>query len=462
MGIKFFLDQISGSSYFFRLIASDIFNRMNIETIVRLAKLGAVELAQLSSHRKNQTLLSIRDGLQKSAEGILAANQTDLENADRDNLAPPLRKRLVFDQQKIDEVCQGIDSLIEIPDPVGKILAATELDQELNLYRVACPLGLIGVIFESRPDALVQIAALCLKSGNGVIMKGGSEAEQTNRVLAQVIADAGREVKIDPNWLQLLRSRADVAAMLDREKEIDLIIPRGSNEFVRWIMDHTRIPVMGHADGICHVYVDHPCNLQMALKIAVDSKTQYYAVCNSAESILVHQQIATSFLPQLKEQLDGFSVQIRGCSETAKVIACDLATDEDWRTEYLDAIVSIRVVESLQQAIEHINQYGSGHTDAIVTDDQTNAQKFLQAVDAANVFWNASTRFADGFRYGLGAEVGVSTSKLHARGPVGLDGLLTYKWQLLGSGQIVADHTGDQAKPFLHRPLSTEVSPWDA
>jgi glutamate-5-semialdehyde dehydrogenase len=308
------------------------------------------------------------------------------------------------------------------------------------------------VIFESRPDALVQISTLCLKSGNGVLLKGGSEATHTNRALADVIVAASESAGIPVGWLQLLETREDVYQMLKMDESIDLLVPRGSNEFVKFIMDNSNIPVLGHADGICHVYVDKDADLTMAASIVVDAKCQYVAVCNAAETLLVHEAVAEAFLPMVQEALATHDVKLRGCPKTAAIVEVKPASEEDWRTEYLDTILSVKLVGSTDEAIEHINTYGSGHTDAIITANQSTANRFMTLLDSGNVFWNCSTRFSDGYRYGLGAEVGISTSKIHARGPVGLEGLVIYKWQIRGSGQVVADYA-DGTRTFTHRPL---------
>jgi glutamate-5-semialdehyde dehydrogenase len=375
-----------------------------------------------------------------------------LTESEKNKLAAPLLKRLKFDEGKLDETCAGIESLIKLDDPVGKILRATELDKGLDLYQVTCPIGVIGVIFESRPDALVQISTLCLKSGNAVLLKGGSEAVKTNRILTEVISQATENVSIPKSWINLLETRQDVAQMLALDEQIDLIIPRGSNEFVRYIMNNTNIPVLGHAEGICHIYVDGEADLDMAVKIVIDSKCQYVAVCNAAETLLVDEAIAKKFLPMIKVALEGKGVEVRGCDKTRTIIQAKPATENDWETEYLDYIISIKVVDGVDEAIEHINRYGSAHTDAIVTNNKYRAERFMSLVDSANVFWNCSTRFSDGFRYGLGAEVGVSTNKIHARGPVGLEGLVIYKWKLYGTGQIVADYS-EGKKRFSHKNL---------
>jgi len=376
-----------------------------------------------------------------------------LAAAEEANLAAPLLKRLRFDAAKLADVCAGIHSLIGLDDPVGRTLSAVELDTGLELYKVSCPIGVIGVVFESRPDALVQISTLCLKSGDAVLLKGGSEAAQTNRILAEIIAQASEEAGLPTGWIQLLETRQDVAEMLALDEHIDLIIPRGSNEFVRYIMNNTNVPVLGHADGICHVYVDADAALDMAVDITVDSKCQYVAVCNAAETLLVDAGIAGEFLPEVKIALKAKNVRLLGCERACAIIEAEPASETDWSTEYLDYTLSIKVVDGLDAAIDHINRYGSGHTDAIVTSDRDKAEKFMAQVDSADVLWNCSTRFSDGFRYGLGAEVGISTNKIHARGPVGLEGLVIYKWKLYGKGQLVAYYAGPEAKKFTHKKL---------
>jgi glutamate-5-semialdehyde dehydrogenase len=429
---------------------------MEIRQTAARAKKAAIQLAAVSGEDKNKALELIARALEAGADDIAAANQADLDAAAAAQLAPPLLKRLRFDQAKVIEACAGLRSLMGLDDPVGVTLSATELDQGLELYKVSCPIGVIGVIFESRPDALVQISSLCLKSGNSVLLKGGSEAARTNRILADIITRAGMEAGIPDGWLGLLETRSDVADMLGLEESIDLIIPRGSNAFVKHIMDNTHIPVLGHADGICHVYVDKAADEEMAVRIAVDSKTQYVAVCNAAETVLVHQDAARAVLPRLKKALEARDVEIRGCEATAGIIDVRPAAEEDWRTEYLDLIVAVRVVPDMQAALDHINNYGSGHTDVIVTADKTRATRFMNLVDTADVFWNCSSRFSDGFRFGLGAEVGISTNKIHARGPVGLEGLVIYQWRLLGDGHVVADFSGENARPFTHKKLDID------
>ena len=428
---------------------------MSITELAAAAKSASIRLAAVKTKVKKGALGEITNALKQRTAEIVSANKEDLAAAEKNNLSAPLLKRLKFDENKIAGVCAGIESLIKLDEPVGQTISATELDEDLELYKVSCPIGVIGVIFESRPDALVQISTLCLKSGNAVLLKGGSEAKNTNEILAQIICEAAEMMGIPKGWLQLLHTRQDVAQMLALDDYIDLIIPRGSNEFVRYIMDNTSIAVLGHADGICHVYVDGDADLDMAVDIVVDSKCQYVAVCNAAETLLVHRGIAHKFLPMIKTALEQEGVEIRGCARTRAIIEAKEASKDDWSTEYLDYILSAKVVDDDYEAIEHINRYGSGHTDTIVTSDKEKAARFMNLVDSGNVFWNCSTRFSDGFRYGLGAEVGISTNKIHARGPVGLEGLLIYKWKLLGEGQTVADYA-EGKKKFAHKKLEKD------
>jgi len=425
---------------------------MKIEQLAKEAKNAAIKLAAVETEKKNAALNAIAENLEKRKEEIFTANLADLKKSKEENLAAPLLKRLKFDDKKLSGVIDGIHSLIKLSDPVGKTIAATELDKGLELYRVSCPIGVIGVIFESRPDALVQISTLCLKSGNGVLLKGGSEASNTNRILTEIIAEATEKVDIPKGWIQLLETRSDVNEMLKMDEYIDLIIPRGSNEFVKYIMDNSNIAVLGHADGICHVYADKEADLQMAVDLAYDSKTQYVAVCNAAETLLVHKEISQEFLPMIKKKFDEQNVEIFGCEKTCEIIKANPANEGTWKTEYLDYKISVKVVDDLNSAIDHINTYGSGHTETIITKNKETAKQFIDLVDSGNLFWNCSTRFSDGFRYGLGAEVGISTNKIHARGPVGLDGLLIYKWIVKGEGQTVVPYANGEKK-FTHKPL---------
>ena len=425
---------------------------MNMTERAMAAKKASYTLAALDGDVKNKALLAIADALLANAEAIVAANETDLARSREEQLAAPLLKSLFFDRTKLEDTVDGVRSTVAVPDPVGQILMATEMDTGLELFRISCPIGVMGIIFESRPDALVQISTLCLKSGNAVLLKGGREAISTNRILFETIRDASLAAGLPDGWIHLMEGRDEVNAMLALDDYVDLIIPRGSNEFVRYIMDHSRIPVMGHADGICHAYVDASANLDMAVPLVFDSKTQYVAVCNALETLLVHADVAEAFLPMLKRALDEKDVALYGDARAQAIIPCNPASEQDWKTEYLDYVLSIRVVDSLDEAIDHINTYGSGHTDMIVSEDATAVERFMQHVDSGNVFSNCSTRFSDGFKYGFGAEVGISTNKLHARGPVGLEGLVTYKYKLFGHGQVAADYA-EKRKQFTHRSI---------
>lgn len=429
---------------------------MDTRQMAMAAKSAAVKLAAATTAVKNQALQAVADALRRQAEALMAANQQDLLAAEAAGLATPLLKRLVFDDKKLAEGVAGVESLLALEDPVGKTLRATELDDGLELYQVSCPIGVIGVIFESRPDALLQISSLCLKSGNAVLLKGGSEALHSNRALATLIHDAAVSAGIAPGWLQLLETRSEVNEMLALDDCIDLIIPRGSNAFVKYIMEQSNIPVLGHADGICHVYVDAAADLPMASRLVCDSKCQYVSVCNALETLLVHQTVAAALLPQLVADLQAHGVRILACEHSRAIVpSLAAATAADWDAEYLDYQLSLRIVDDIDMAIEHINTHGSGHTDVIVTADAAQAGRFMSLVDSGNVFWNCSSRFSDGFRYGLGAEVGISTNKVHARGPVGLEGLVIYKWLLKGRGQIVADYAEGRSH-FSHRPLQQD------
>lgn len=430
---------------------------MNLQEAARKMKLLSPRLGALTTTEKNKALLAMARKLEAHASAIRKANDADLEAAEVEGLEAPLKSRLKFQGEKLAGVIVGLESLAGLPDPVGKTLSARELDSGLELYQVTCPIGVIGMIFESRPDALVQIASLALKSGNALILKGGREAQHTNKVLFDLIVEATKEAGIPEGWIFLATSREEVGQMLALDRDIDLLIPRGSNEFVKYIMTHTSIPVLGHADGITHCYIDKRADVEMAIKIVLDSKTQYVAVCNALETLLVHQDIAPYFLQPLKLALESRGVELRGCPVTRKILG-DIkpASEEDWKTEYLDYILSIKTVKSMDEALEHIAQYSSRHTETIVTDDRAAALKFMDLADSGNVFWNASTRFSDGFRYGLGAEVGVSTGKIHARGPVGLEGLVIYKWKLFGQGQVVGTYSGANPKPYTHRTLQKD------
>lgn len=425
---------------------------MDMQSMAAKAKEVSVVCAQKSGEEKNLALSAVIKALEEQKENIFLANARDLEEAEKLGVAAPVLKRLRFDHEKLNSVIEGIYGLIQLPDPVGRLLDKTELNENLILHKVSCPIGVIGVVFESRPDALVQIGTLCLKSGNAVLLKGGTEAKHTNQALFECISSAAVAAGMPEGFMQLLHSREDVNAMLSMDQYIDLIIPRGSNAFVQYIMRNTNIPVLGHADGICHVYVDAEADPDMAESIVVDSKTQYVSVCNAMETLLVHQSIAQSFLPRIKNALEAKGVKLLGCEKTASILAIPVASEQDWKTEYLDYKLSIKIVASLQEAVAHINRFGSGHTDSIVTQNAKTAEYFMNMVDTANAYWNCSTRFSDGFRYGFGAEVGISTNKIHARGPVGLEGLMIYKYKLIGHGDVVADYASGK-KHFTHKKL---------
>lgn len=424
---------------------------MNLHQMAADSRKAFYEIAVSKESVRNRVLLSLIDILSEKSDDIYAANQLDLAEAKSNHLAAPLLHRLLFGPEKLSQVTDGLRSLIALEDPIGRTTLATEITEDLRLFRVTCPIGVIGVIFESRPDALVQIASLCIKSGNAVLLKGGHEAYRTNLVLTGCIQRA-LQPYLPPETVQLLESREDVSAMLKEDHLIDLIIPRGSNAFVRYIIENSNIPVLGHADGICHVYIDESADPQTALRVALDSKIQNVSVCNAMETLLIHEKAAPSLLPLLYQHFTEAGVEVRGDSRAALYCPCVPATEDDWSSEYLDYILSVRVVSSLKDAIDHINFYGSHHTDCIVTNNSDHAEEFMNKVDSAGTYWNVSTRFADGFVYGLGAEVGISTGKIHARGPMGLEGLTTYKYKLFGNGHTMAEMK-DGTRSYTHTPL---------
>lgn len=427
----------------------------DLHRMAGLSRQAAWALASTTLDERNCALLHMAEELLWRKDEIFAANAEDLACAKQENLASPLLNRLKFREEKLQAVVDGLRALASLPDPIGQTTLSRELTDGLKLYRVSCPIGVIGVIFESRPDALVQIASLALKSGNAVLLKGGREALRTNAALCKALRSAAEKAGLPADFAQLLETRDDVAAMLKEDTLIDLIIPRGSNSFVRYIMDNSRIPVLGHADGVCHVYVDKAADLSMAVKIAVDSKAQNVAVCNAMETLLVHRDIAADFLPRLLPAMQAKNVHLKGDEAVQAIIPCDAATEDDWHAEYLDYVLSIKVVDSLDDAIGHINRYGSHHTDCIVTGNASAARTFMIRVDSAGVYHNVSTRFADGFVYGFGAEVGIATGKIHARGPMGLEGLTTYKYKLFGSGQLMADMKSGK-KQYTHILLNED------
>ena len=425
---------------------------MNIKEEARRMKLAAPALAASTNEARNAALEQIALALEAHREEIFAANAQDLAAADENGVTGATRKRLKFDDGKLRDCISGLRQLETLADPLNKITLARELDENLTLYRATVPIGVIGVIFEARPDALVQIASLCVKSGNCAILKGGKETANTNRVLFNLIKDAVIRAGLPESCLLQAEAHSEIDELLACDQDVDLLIPRGSNKFVRYIMENTKIPVMGHSSGICHVYADKACDQEKALPIIVDAKTQYAAACNAMETLLIDRAIANAFLPKAAAALAVAGVTLRGTEEAAQIVSMDVMAEDEFATEYGDLICSVKLVDGVEEAIRHINTYGSHHTDAILTEDAATAARFLQMVDSAGVYHNCSTRFADGFRYGFGAEVGISTGKIHARGPVGLEGLVTYKYKLFGQGQIVADYASGE-KQFHHRDI---------
>ena len=452
---------------------------MSVSEDVRNMKSVSPLVASADSAVRNEALRLAALALKEHQDEIFEANREDLQRAEKAGIAPAVMKRLKFDAHKLSDCLAGIDSLMALENPTGRITLHRQLDEGLILKRVTVPIGVIGIIFEARPDALVQISCLCIKSGNCAVLKGGKETASTNKVLFTLIEQAAIQAGLPKGCLLQVSAHSEIDELLTCDDSVDLLIPRGSNAFVRYIMDHTKIPVMGHSDGVCHTYVDKAADMDLAIPILIDAKTQYTAACNATETLLVHRGIADAFLPKAAKALAQAGVRLRGTQEVSEILArsaslsdCDLAaessaasapypsgfaaedimTEEDFNTEYLDLVLSVKLVDSVEEAAAHINRFGSHHTDCILTQDDEAAMRFMALVDSAGVYRNCSTRFADGFRYGFGAEVGISTGKLHARGPVGLDGLVTYKYLLEGSGQIVADYAS-QAKQFHFKDL---------
>lgn len=421
-------------------------------TIAKETQVAGRELAILSETARNEALMAIAFALEKHQNEIIEANKADLKESEG-IISNALYARLKLNSSKLKDAITGVRDVAKLADPIGLVSLKRELDENLILHRVSCPLGVLGVIFEARPDALIQITSLAIKSGNGVILKAGKEALHTCTTLVKIIQETLKETEVNPNGIQLLTTREEIKELLALDEFVDLIIPRGSNEFVRYVQENTKIPVLGHADGICHLFIDSDVDLSQAINITVDAKTHYPAACNAIETLLIHRAIASEFLPSIAEALREKGVELRGDKDTQKIINCHHATEEDWQTEYGDLILAIKIVDDLSSAMAHINRYGSKHTDGIITNNQNNAEIFMNKVDSAGVYHNCSTRFADGFRYGFGAEVGISTQKMPPRGPVGLEGLVTYKYKLMGNGQIAGSYTGDNPKKFTHQDL---------
>jgi len=428
---------------------------MKINEIAKNANTSALVLAHLSSDLKNQALKSMATILEDNWNIILKANEKDLEFAKKEGIASALIARLALNEEKIRGMAKGIRSVVALPDPVGQVKSIMEMDQDLFVKQVTCPIGVIGAIFESRPDAVPQISSLCLKSGNAVILKGGTEAQNSNKVIVKLLVEAIGEVPgVPKSAIQMIETRSEVADMLKEDKYIHLVVPRGSNAFVKYIQENTRIPVLGHSEGVCHGYIDKFADLDKSVRICLDSKLQYPAACNAMETLLVHKDCAEKVLPDLVKRLNEKNVELFGCAAISNLALGVLpASEVDWDMEYNDLKLSIKIVDSFSEAVKFINKHGSGHTDVIITEDRKRAEQFLNEISSSSVMWNASTRFADGFRYGLGAEIGISTNRTHARGPVGLEGLVIYKYKLYGNGQVAGDYSGANAREFTHKPL---------
>lgn len=410
---------------------------MNFEDIAKQAKNASLEMAELTTEIKNQALLNIADAIEKNKEKIFEANKTDLEQA-KDSVSLSVFNRLKLDENKMRDMIQGIRDVVKLEEPIGKTLLARQLDEGLNLYKVSCPIGVIGIIFEARPDVIAQISSLAIKSSNAVILKGGKESINTNKTILGIINSVLDNIKEFPKHaLSQVFTHEDVAEMLKCDTYIDLIIPRGGNKLVKFIKENTKIPVLGHADGICHIYVDEGADFEIAKKVIIDAKTQYPSACNTVETLLINEKFNKK--DELLKELKNADITL-------------VSNPDTWAFEHGDKTLACKTVKDLDEAINHINTYGSGHTDCIITNNNANAQKFMQKVDSAGVYQNVSTRFADGFRYGFGAEVGISTNKTHARGPVGLEGLTIYKYKLIGNGHIVKDYV-DGVRHFNHKDL---------
>ncbi|AET39860.1 glutamate-5-semialdehyde dehydrogenase Ecym_5070 [Eremothecium cymbalariae DBVPG len=442
------------------------------EEVAKQARLAGNVLKTLTNEERSQILYKIHDGLKAGRDVIEKANKLDLAEARKNNIASSLVQRLdLFKGDKFEMMLQGIIDVAELEDPVGKLLMARELDDNLTLYKVTAPVGVLLVIFESRPEVIANITALCIKSGNAGILKGGKESLNTFKEMATIINDVIKEnqktSRVPLNAVKLIESRQDVSDLLDQDAYIDLVVPRGSNALVRQIKDNTKIPVLGHADGICTVYADEDAALEKAKSIVLDSKTNYCAACNAVECLLINPKLP-NWWEIIVHLVTVGKVKIHATTDVKQAFFEKVdnelirsqvydAVDEDFGREFLSLDIAVKFVTSTKEAVEHINLHSSKHTDAIVTENQEAAEYFLKAVDSSGVFWNASTRFADGFRYGFGTEVGISTSKIHARGPVGLDGLVTYQYQVRGAGQVASDYLGAGGnRAFVHKDLDVK------
>lgn len=431
---------------------------MQLIDLVKNAKDSTYKLQSLSTDIKNKALLEIADKLEQNKNIIFEANKKDLEYAkkllDENKISLSMFNRLKLDENKMIDIISGIKDVVKLEDPINKVLLETELDDNLLLKKISCPIGLIAVIFEARPDVISQISSLCIKSSNAVILKGGAEGENTNKAIFNIINETLESIEDFPkNSVNLVFTRDDIKELLSMDKYVDLIIPRGGNSLVQYIKSNTNIPVLGHADGICHLYIDESANQEKALKICLDSKSQYPSACNAVETILINKNIANEYLPKLYNLFKENNIKMNGCEEVRKILnQSDIGEVKEWHLEYGDKEVSLKIVENTEEAYNHINKYGSHHTDSIISENKDNIEKFMTYVDSANVYSNTSTRFSDGFRYGFGAEVGISTNKTHARGPVGLEGLTIYKYKLFGNYQIVDDYVSHRAS-FKHKRI---------
>ena len=431
---------------------------MQLIDLLKNAKDSTYKLQSLSTDIKNKALLEIADKLEQNKNIIFEANKKDLEYAkkllDENKISLSMFNRLKLDENKMIDIVSGIKGVVKLEDPINKVLLETELDDNLLLKKISCPIGLIAVIFEARPDVISQISSLCIKSSNAVILKGGAEGENTNKAIFNIINETLESIEDFPkNSVNLVFTRDDIKELLSMDKYVDLIIPRGGNSLVQYIKSNTNIPVLGHADGICHLYIDESANQEKALKICLDSKVQYPSACNAVETILINKNIANEYLPKLFNLFKENNIKMNGCEEVRKILnQSDIGEVKEWHLEYGDKEVSLKIVENTEEAYNHINKYGSHHTDSIISENKDNIEKFMTYVDSANVYANTSTRFSDGFRYGFGAEVGISTNKTHARGPVGLEGLTIYKYKLFGSYQIVDDYVSHKAS-FKHKRI---------
>jgi len=413
--------------------------RQTVVATVEQARAAARAIARASTEQKNEALAAMAERVRASRQAIQEANRQDVEAGRAAGLSSALVDRLTLTDKRFDEMVASIEAVIALPDPVGEVVRTIRRPNGLEIRKVRVPLGVIGIIYESRPNVTSDCAALCLKSGNAVVLRGGSEAFRSNRAIGAALTSALAQHGLPEAAVSVIPvpDRAGVDVMLSLDRLIDIIIPRGGEALIRKIVETSRIPVIKHAKGVCHVYVDEAADVKMANAIALNAKCQRPATCNAMETLLVHERVAPNILPELIQQLQASKVEVRGCPATqALVPGVTPAAEADWSTEYLDLVLSVRIVPSLEDAMEHIARYGSGHSDAIVTGDRTHAERFLREVDSSAVYVNASTRFTDGYQFGLGAEIGISTDRLHARGPMGLEELTTYKYVVRGTGQI--------------------------